>query len=219
MSDDRYRDREPYLDGRGTRTEGARRMHQYGEDPRGGDWMSDRDPIPYAMPYRQPYPMNDIDMRNADPYAAPMQPRGPQGSNGDGRGERGAPSVDHGYGTHDPRSGDRGMIDRASDEVASWFGDDKAAARRDEDHRGKGPRGYVRSDARILEDVNDRLSEDRWVDASDIDVRVTDAEVTLSGMVQSRGQKRRAEDCAEGISGVKHVQNNLRVAPQERPAF
>jgi hypothetical protein len=27
-------------------------------------------------------------------------------------------------------------------------------------------------------------------------------------------QKRRAEDCAEGVSGVKHVQNNLRVQEQ-----
>ncbi len=35
--------------------------------------------------------------------------------------------------------------------------------------------------------------------------------MTLDGTVSTRLQKRRAEDCAEDVSGVKHVQNNLRV--------
>jgi len=35
--------------------------------------------------------------------------------------------------------------------------------------------------------------------------------VTLAGTVGSRSDKRRAEDCVDAISGVKHVQNNLRV--------
>lgn len=107
---------------------------------------------------------------------------------------------------------ERGFVDRASDEVASWFGDEEAARRREMDsHRGKGPKGYRRSDARILEDVNDRLVDDPAVDASDIEVTVKDAEVTLSGHVTDRFEKRRAEDCAERVSGVAHVQNNLRV--------
>lgn len=85
--------------------------------------------------------------------------------------------------------------------------------------RGKGPRGYQRSDERIREDVSDRLTDDEIVDASDIDVKVKDCEVTLSGFVQSRRERRRAEDCAESVSGVRHVQNNVRVRPdQPRPA-
>jgi osmotically-inducible protein OsmY len=40
---------------------------------------------------------------------------------------------------------------------------------------------------------------------------VKDGEVTLSGTVVSRGLKYRAEDLAELASGVRHVQNNLRV--------
>jgi hypothetical protein len=79
-------------------------------------------------------------------------------------------------------------------------------------HRGRGPRGYKRSDARIREDVSDRLSDDGLVDASEIEVTVEGAEVTLNGTVESREQKRRAEDCAESVSGVVHVQNNLRLA-------
>ncbi|HXC58206.1 MAG TPA: BON domain-containing protein [Steroidobacteraceae bacterium] len=111
----------------------------------------------------------------------------------------------------------RDWWDRTSDEVASWFGDDEAQQRRNMDaqdrgHRGRGPKGYVRSDERIREDVSDRLSDDRLVDASDIEVSVAGSEVTLSGTVNSREERRRAEDCAERVSGVSHVQNNLRVS-------
>ena len=38
-----------------------------------------------------------------------------------------------------------------------------------------------------------------------------DGDVTLDGKVASRDDKRRAELWAESVSGVDHVQNNLRV--------
>ncbi|WP_245986264.1 BON domain-containing protein [Azospirillum thermophilum] len=66
-------------------------------------------------------------------------------------------------------------------------------------------------DERIREDINDRLTDDPYVDASDIDVTVSNGEVTLSGHVDHRTVRRRAEDLAESVSGVTHVQNNLRV--------
>jgi osmotically-inducible protein OsmY len=115
--------------------------------------------------------------------------------------------------------GERGIWDRASDEVSSWFGDDDAERRRMDEqrggqHRGRGPKGYTRSDERIREDVNDRLSDDPFVDASEVEVSVSSCEVTLSGTVDSRDAKRRAEDIAEQVSGVRHVQNNLRVQQQ-----
>ena len=106
----------------------------------------------------------------------------------------------------------RGFMERAGDEVASWFGDEEAEQRRAMDeHRGKGPRGYRRSDARIEEDVNDRLSDDPLLDASNVSVTVKEGEVTLDGFVSSRWDKRRAEDLTDDVSGVRHVQNNLRV--------
>jgi osmotically-inducible protein OsmY len=108
--------------------------------------------------------------------------------------------------------GGRGFMDKASDEVSSWFGDEGARRRRERDeHRGRGPKGYARSDDRIKEDVNDRLTDEGSLDASDIEVQVSSREVTLSGEVHSREDKRRAEDIAEMVSGVSHVQNNLRV--------
>jgi osmotically-inducible protein OsmY len=79
------------------------------------------------------------------------------------------------------------------------------------DYRGKGPKGYTRSDERIKEDVNDRLSDDSSLDASDIEVSVQNCEVTLSGTVNTRWEKRRAEDCAESVSGVKNVENRIKV--------
>ena len=81
-----------------------------------------------------------------------------------------------------------------------------------ESHRGKGPKNYTRSDDRIKEDVNDRLSDSHQLDASNIEVSVSDGEITLSGTVDSRSAKRRAEDIADSVSGVKHTQNNLRVS-------
>ncbi|MEW9854795.1 BON domain-containing protein [Novosphingobium sp. M1R2S20] len=114
----------------------------------------------------------------------------------------------------------RGFLERAGDEIASWFGDEDASRRREmdhraddrrTDHRGRGPSGYTRSDERIREDANDHLTHDWGVDASNIRVSVKDGEVTLDGTVDSRSAKRRAEDCVDCVSGVKHVQNNLRV--------
>ncbi|KKM86186.1 hypothetical protein LCGC14_1281490 [marine sediment metagenome] len=55
------------------------------------------------------------------------------------------------------------------------------------------------------------MSDDHQLDASDIDVSVSGREVTLSGEVDSKQAKRRAEDCCDSVSGVEHVQNNLRV--------
>ncbi|WQO49887.1 BON domain-containing protein (plasmid) [Sinorhizobium medicae] len=108
----------------------------------------------------------------------------------------------------------RGFLERASDEVSSWFGDEDAERRRMQDqHRGKGPKGYTRSDTRIQEDVSDRLSDEGMLDASGIAVSVANGEVQLSGLVDSKWAKRRAENCADAVSGVKHVQNNLRVRP------
>jgi len=117
---------------------------------------------------------------------------------------------DRGYGQD--RGQERGLWDRATDEVSSWFGDEEAERRRLQDqHRGRGPKNYSRSDDRVREDVSDRLTDDWQVDASEIELSVSKGEVTLTGTVNDRMQRRRAEDVVERVSGVTHVQNNLRV--------
>ncbi|APE27614.1 BON domain-containing protein [Aurantiacibacter gangjinensis] len=114
--------------------------------------------------------------------------------------------------------GERGFFDKAGDEIASWFGDEDAARRREMDNRGHGPSNYTRSNERILEDSCDRLTEDRGVDARGIEVTVEDSEVTLNGTVNTRWEKRHAEDIVHDLSGVKHVQNNLRIAEADMRA-
>jgi osmotically-inducible protein OsmY len=78
-------------------------------------------------------------------------------------------------------------------------------------YRGKGPRDYTRRDERILEEFSDRLCDNSYIDASEIDVSVAQGVVVLTGTVENRESKRLAEDIAESISGVKEVENKLRV--------
>jgi hypothetical protein len=80
---------------------------------------------------------------------------------------------------------------------------------------GRGPQGYKRSDERIIEDISERLTQDHDVDASRICVECRDGDVMLTGTVTDRDAKRRAEDIAEWCSGVKDVQNRLRIQRQD----
>lgn len=127
-------------------------------------------------------------------------------------------SQDRDYGEWRAYGERRGFLERAGDEIASWFGDEDAARRRRMDHTGRGPSDYTRSDERIREDVNDHLTHDPAIDATNISVSVSDCEVTLNGTVHDRWAKRRAEDVVERVSGVKHVQNNLRMADRNLAA-
>lgn len=80
-------------------------------------------------------------------------------------------------------------------------------------HRGKGPKGYRRSDDRIHEDVCEALTRDPDVDASEIIVHVKDAIVILDGTVPDRRMKFGAEDLIERILGIREIRNELRVKP------
>lgn len=136
--------------------------------------------------------------------------------------DRNYPSSERGYMSDRGRARhDRGWWDKTSDEVASWFGDEEAERRREMDqrrsgdYRGRGPKGYRRSDERISDDVNDRLTDYSYLDASNIEVSVDGGNVVLTGTVDGRYEKRLAEDLAEGVSGVRNVENRLRVESSE----
>lgn len=144
--------------------------------------------------------------------------------------ERGYGDGGREYGGREQEAERGGFLQR----MGSWFGDRVDEVRRDlssereprryasdygregrwetdRGHRGRGPRGYQRSDERISDDAHDRLTDDPWLDASNVAVSVSGGEVTLSGTVETREAKHRAERCVEDVPGVKHVQNNLRV--------
>lgn len=77
--------------------------------------------------------------------------------------------------------------------------------------RGRGPRGYQRSNERIREDVCERLTDHPAIDATDVEVDAREGVVTLQGSVEDRRQKRLADDVAESVSGVRDVNNQLEV--------
>lgn len=85
-------------------------------------------------------------------------------------------------------------------------------------HKGKGPRGYRRSDESIFEEACGRLADDGWLDASDVSVTVENSEITLEGTVADRNAKRGAEELVEAVRGVWDVHNRLRVRRPNEPA-
>lgn len=139
--------------------------------------------------------------------------RGPGegGYSGQSYGDRTRSGAYGDYGMEDDRDRDRTWMERTGERIASWFGGGEG----ERSHRGRGPKNYTRADERIRDDVNEWLTDDPYVDASEIEVAVAGGEVTLSGMVTTRADRRRAEDLAERVSGVRHVQNNIRVVPPE----
>jgi hypothetical protein len=80
---------------------------------------------------------------------------------------------------------------------------------------GKGPKGWKRSDEKIRDEICEALNNSYTIDASDIEVRVTDGHVSLSGSVEDRNTKREVERLVDSILGVEDVQNNLQLNRKE----
>jgi hypothetical protein len=105
-------------------------------------------------------------------------------------------------------AGSGGYGSGQSREWSGWSGDVSRDASRS--FAGRGPRNYRRSDQRLEEEVNEALMRHHEIDASDVEVRVENGEVTLSGEVEDRRAKRLAEDVAEQVMGVRDVHNHLK---------
>ena len=90
--------------------------------------------------------------------------------------------------------------------------------------RGRGPRRTDElqelgdEDARIWNEVSACLTEDWYVDGTEITVSVDNGEVTLDGVVENRAEKRLAEDCADSVPGVADVHNHLRIRQADKSA-
>ena len=194
------------------------------------DQNSDRGPYDASFDNDVRYATDDRDgasYGNDGRYGAPYGPD--TGSSGRGW-QREWSASPHGFGGSYGRGAgrysdiDRGY--RTFDRDASWSGERggwnpwnrEAGSSTDTgepSYAGRGPKDYQRSDERIREEISDRLTDDHRVDATDIVVEVKSCEVTLSGTVADRDQKRRAEDLAESVSGVRDVSNHLRVSRSE----
>jgi osmotically-inducible protein OsmY len=84
------------------------------------------------------------------------------------------------------------------------------------DHQGKGPRGWTLRDDRVIEEVSDRLMDDRLLDARHIEVSANAGVVTLEGDVPGASDVAHAEMLARQAPGVTEVVNRLTVQPGER---
>ena len=78
-------------------------------------------------------------------------------------------------------------------------------------HRGKGPKGYRPSDERLRERLCERLTDDPFIDATDINVAVANGEATLSGEVATRRMKFSVEELVANTPGITNVENSIRV--------
>ena len=108
---------------------------------------------------------------------------------------------------------------QAGNREAGWQGDERAAGdgaytrnAAHTDFRGVGPKGYVRSDERLVETICERLTEDPRIDASDVCVTANDGRVTLTGDISSRRMKHCIEDIVDECMGVKDIDNRIRVS-------
>lgn len=80
--------------------------------------------------------------------------------------------------------------------------------RRPADAPYRGPR-VQRPDARVREDIAERLTADPLVDATDIEIECSNGVVTLTGLVDRRRIRQRVEDLAAAVPGVVDVANRL----------
>ncbi|HEV7158533.1 MAG TPA: BON domain-containing protein [Caulobacteraceae bacterium] len=119
--------------------------------------------------------------------------------------------------THAQPQDQRPLVERTKDEIAAWFGDPDAAARRQRDsavgdHTGKGPDSHLDPDARIVDEISHRLTEDPGIDATRVVVAAHDGAVTLDGQVSTSAARAHVEEVATTVAGVSRVENHLMVA-------
>ena len=131
--------------------------------------------------------------------------------------------ADLGYGEHGYGGYGHGMAHgggtrdwRARPDEGRWGGDEPSGAsypagRFPARQSRIDPRGYVRSDERVRENVCEHLSHS-GLDVRDVEVNVKDGQVTLQGSVPDRRTKHAVEDCVEDCSGVKDVENRVKVS-------
>lgn len=101
---------------------------------------------------------------------------------------------------------DRGMMQRAADEVASWLGDHNAELRRVDDIAA--PAGT--RDSALLDAVAARLA---GIAMEGVEIRADRGIVTLTGRVATLAERERAGRLLAEIHGLRALRNELTIGP------
>jgi osmotically-inducible protein OsmY len=121
-------------------------------------------------------------------------------------GSSGSFGQNSGHGSSSTSNQVYGRVGNSNQSQTRWGSDSSF-----ESKSGRGPKGYKRSDERIKEEFSDLLTSHHEIDPSEVEIKVSNGEVTLTGTVESRQEKRLIEDLAEQTAGVSEVTNQLRV--------
>jgi BON domain len=108
------------------------------------------------------------------------------------------------------RPSDSGHYGELGHGMQSWGSLKRHMNERAGSHRGRGPKNYQRSDARLGEMICEMLTHDPDIDASEVHVAVTAGEVTLTGNVDDRRTKFLIEERIVARIGECEIHNQLR---------
>jgi hypothetical protein len=110
-------------------------------------------------------------------------------------------------------SGARGQEGLGFPGERTW-GESQFRRERQEEQRGGGERRVGqrrRPDAALAQELQEILTKDPELDATEIEVEVEGGAVTLRGVVDSSDARLLAEELVETVTGVREVHNNLKV--------
>jgi osmotically-inducible protein OsmY len=82
-------------------------------------------------------------------------------------------------------------------------------------YRGRGPKNYRRSDERLREIICELLTDDPFIDATDVIVEVSEGEVSVFGTVATRSQRRAIETLVLHLHGVTELHDQLALRSEE----
>ena len=77
---------------------------------------------------------------------------------------------------------------------------------------GRRPQLQRRSDDKIHQEIWELLTNNADLDASEVELHVEGGVVTLTGTVDSRDAKWLTEDLVNSVTGVREVNNRIKVA-------
>ena len=193
------------------RVAGAGRTHLPIEDPMRSDWGEDESGHAWQQYFHDP-------VREA--YGGPSGSGEivPYGGRRFAWGRESPAAREYGqlYGRDQRNFGHRRDSFYARADATPWWDREPEPPEAEAGFAGIGPRGWRRPDERIEEEIVQRLVDAEWVDASDVEVLVSDGVVRLSGEVETRAERRAAEEIAAEVAGVVDVVDELRARQGHR---